>query len=111
MVGFDRGLEFPRKQTAVAHKAYTLPIYDHKYIQAVPIETNHSENSSIKFSIYVSSNVNEVKDDYMTKVAVSISITFGGLALIALTIAAVLMWKWLKKREEHKKGKINIKSI
>lgn len=39
-----------------------------------------------------------VDENYITKVAVSISITFGGLALIGLSIAGVFLVKWLKKR-------------
>ena len=57
------------------------------------------------------SNVEEVADDYITKVAVSISITFGGLALIGIAVGVMSTLKWLKKREECKKGRVAIKSI
>jgi hypothetical protein len=59
----------------------------------------------------VESNVEEVEDDYITKVAVSISITFGGLALIGFAVGIMSMLKWIKKRDECKKGKVAIKSI
>lgn len=41
----------------------------------------------------------------------AITITFGGIALIGLGIAGTFMFRWLKRLEEAKKGKVNLKSI